>query len=52
MYTVVETPTFSRLAEAYWSEEERLEFVTHIAGNPLSIAPHILRQVRDEIENG
>ena len=36
MYTVVETPTFSRLAEAYWSEEERLEFVSFIAHNPLS----------------
>lgn len=34
MLTVVETPTFSRLAADYWSEDERAEFVTWIAHHP------------------
>lgn len=34
MYTVVETPTFSRLALDYWSEDERGEFAAWIAANP------------------
>ena len=34
MYTVVETPLFQRLADAYWTEEERSSFVSFIAANP------------------
>jgi len=34
MLTVVETPTFSRLAADYWTEEERGEFAAWIARNP------------------
>lgn len=34
MYTVVETPTFSRLVPDYWSEDERGEFAAWIAANP------------------
>jgi len=33
MLTVIETPTFQRLATEIWSEEERLEFVSWIAEN-------------------
>lgn len=33
MFTVIETPTFQRLAAEIWSEEERLEFVSWIAAN-------------------
>jgi len=33
MLTVIETPTFQRLAAEFWSEEERLEFVSWIAAN-------------------
>lgn len=31
MLTVIETPTFSRLAADYWSEDERGEFAAWIA---------------------
>lgn len=34
MYTVVETPTFSRLAADYWTDEEHSAFVSYIATNP------------------
>jgi hypothetical protein len=34
MFTVVETPTFSRLAEDYWTEKERNDFVSFVAANP------------------
>lgn len=34
MLTVVETPTFSKLAGDYWDEAERLEFITWIANDP------------------
>ena len=34
MYTVIETPTFSRLAADYWTEEERSTFAWYIAANP------------------
>jgi hypothetical protein len=34
MYTVVETPLFQRLADGYWTEEERSSFVSFIAANP------------------
>lgn len=33
MFTVVETPTFSKLAADYWSDDEREEFVAWIAAN-------------------
>jgi len=33
MLTVIETPTFQRLAAEFWSEEERLEFVSWIVAN-------------------
>jgi len=31
MLTVIETPTFQRLAAEFWSDEERLDFVSWIA---------------------
>lgn len=34
MFTVIETPTFSRLAADYWTEDERGEFSAWIALNP------------------
>ncbi len=34
MFTVVETPTFSRLCVDYWTEEERGAFAAWIAANP------------------
>ena len=34
MLTVVETPTFSKLAADYWSEDERGEFAAWISANP------------------
>jgi hypothetical protein len=34
MYTVVETPLFQRLADEYWTEEERSAFVSYISANP------------------
>lgn len=34
MLTVVETPTFVRLAEDWWREEERTAFIDFIAANP------------------
>ena len=34
MRTVIETPTFQKQADKLWSEIERLEFITWIAGNP------------------
>lgn len=104
MFTVVETPTFTRLAEAYWGEDDRTAFVNFIANSPDAgdvvpgsgglrklrwgrpgkgkrggvrviyynrlangevwllliygksvqdnIAPHVLRQIKEEIENG
>ena len=33
MFTVIETPTFQRLAAEFWSEDERLDFVSWIAAN-------------------
>jgi hypothetical protein len=33
MLTVIETPTFQRLAADIWNEEERMEFVSFIAEN-------------------
>ena len=34
VFTVIETPTFFRLAADYWTENERDEFVSWIAQNP------------------
>jgi len=34
MLTIAETEVFTALAERYWSESERLEFIEHIAANP------------------
>jgi hypothetical protein len=36
MYTIVETPTFMRLAADVWSEAELTEFKLWLAGNPLA----------------
>jgi hypothetical protein len=36
MLTVAETDTFIRYAASVWTDEERSEFVTWIANNPLS----------------
>ena len=36
MRTVIETPTFQKQADALWTEDERLEFVTWISMNPLA----------------
>ena len=36
MFTVVETPSFSRLCEDYWTEDERGTFAVWIAANPES----------------
>ena len=35
MRTVIETPSFQKQADALWTEDERLEFVTWISLNPL-----------------
>lgn len=34
MFTVIETPTFVRLASDCWNDEDRTSFITFIAGNP------------------
>ena len=34
MYTVIETPTFVRLAGDYWNDEDRTGFINFIAGDP------------------
>ena len=36
MFTVAETDAFIRYAASVWFDEERAEFVTWIANNPLS----------------
>ncbi len=36
MFTVVETPSFSRLCEDYWTADERGTFAAWIAANPES----------------
>ena len=33
MKTVIETPTFSKLADKIWTEDERLDFISFIAIN-------------------
>lgn len=34
MFTVIETPTFVRLANDYWAEDDRTDFISFIAANP------------------
>jgi mRNA-degrading endonuclease RelE of RelBE toxin-antitoxin system len=34
MKTVIETPTFSKLADKIWTEDERLDFISFISKNP------------------
>jgi hypothetical protein len=34
VYTIVETPLFSKLWPDYWSLDEHSEFVTHLAEHP------------------
>jgi hypothetical protein len=34
VYTVIETPLFQRLADDYWTEQERSSFVSFIAAHP------------------
>lgn len=34
MYTVIESPLFSKLWPEYWSEEERGKFAAFLAGHP------------------
>jgi hypothetical protein len=34
MFTVVETPTFVRLSEDLWSDQDRTSFIAFIAANP------------------
>ncbi len=36
MFTVIETPIFSRLVSDYWSESERQDFAVYIANDPES----------------
>ncbi len=35
MYTVIETPTFAKQADAIWREDERLAFVSWLGKHPL-----------------
>ncbi len=34
MRTVIETPTFQRQADDFWSEDQRLDFLSWLACNP------------------
>ena len=56
MFTVVETDTFVRYAQAIWSDAERDDFITWIANNPLSgaVIPETggLRKVRYARQGG
>ena len=36
MQTVAETPTFTRQADKFLSEDDRRELIDHLAGNPLA----------------
>jgi hypothetical protein len=36
MRTVIETPTFEKLADKIWAEDERLDFIRWISLNPLA----------------
>ena len=34
MKTVIETPTFQKHVDDYWSSDERLQFIAWLAANP------------------
>lgn len=34
MFTVIETPTFVRLARNCWNDDDRIAFISFIAGDP------------------
>ncbi len=34
MFTVIETPTFVRLARDCWNDDDRIAFISFIAGDP------------------
>ncbi len=34
MRTAIETPTFQRQADGYWTEDQRLDFLSWLAANP------------------
>ena len=34
MYTIIETPLFSRLWPDYWTEDERMEFAVYLSQHP------------------
>lgn len=36
MYTIIETEIFKRYAESIWRDDERQEFITWLAANPLA----------------
>ena len=36
MRTIIETPTFQKQAEKIWADDERLDFISWIAQNPLA----------------
>ena len=36
MYTIIETEIFKRLVESMWRDDERQEFITWLAANPLA----------------
>lgn len=36
MYTIIETEIFKRYAESIWRYDERQEFITWLAANPLA----------------
>lgn len=42
MKTIIETATFKKQADKIWSEDERLEFFTHLSTNPTAgdVIPH------------
>lgn len=50
MYTIIEQPQFKKKADTLWNEEERSEFFTYLAKNPLvgDVIPQAngLRKVR------
>lgn len=36
MYTIIETEIFKHYAESIWRDDERQEFITWLAANPLA----------------
>ena len=55
MYTIIEHEKFKQKAEQIWTTEERLEFFTYLAQNPLAgdVIPHAqgLRKIRWQATN-